>query len=58
MRHVIIKYPQVFTDINFISILTLPIELLAAKYCKRKSFGKVEYGADISSVSDNNFRDK
>ena len=58
MHHVIFKYPELFNGINAITISTLPLEICAGRYCKRNSFGKVEDGADISSVSDNNFRDK
>ena len=58
MRHFLIKYPEVFTDLIFISVLTLPLELCAGTDCKGNIFGEVEDNSDIGSVSDNISCDK
>ena len=49
----LIKYPEVFTDLIFIAVLTLSLELCAGTDCKRNIFGEVEDNYDISSVSYN-----
>ena len=53
MRHVLLKYQEVFTNLNLIAVLTLPLELCYGKDCKRNSFSEVDDNSDISSVSDN-----
>ena len=49
----LIKYPEVFTDLIFIAVLTLSLELFSGTDCKRNSFSEVDDNSDISSVSDN-----
>ena len=55
MCHVIIKYTEVFNDLNFVAILTLPLYICASTDCKRESFCEVEDGAYIGLVYDNIF---
>ena len=42
MCHVIIKYPEVFNDLNFVAILTLPLDICAGTDCKREIFVKLK----------------
>ena len=58
MRHVLLNYPEVFTYLNFIVILTLPLELRAGTDCKRNSLFEVENSYNIGSISDNISSDK
>ena len=50
MRCVLLKYPEVFTDLNFIAILKFSLELCAGTDCKRNIFGEVEDNSDIGLV--------
>ena len=63
MRHTILKYPEVFTDLQFIPVSTLPLELRAGIEVTKKKreddeARTVEDGTNIGILSDNIRRSK
>jgi hypothetical protein len=53
MYHHIFKYPEIYTDLNFVIIPTVPLELRKGTQVKMKSNGVVNDGAYVGSISHN-----